>query len=674
MAERLGLFARARAASARVLARYNAAARPSDYPPSPFDAWDAERVQRAIQNVVAAQTIDTSGNGQAVGTAPGEVGFANPRAQQDPIVVNRQFYTGDHWQNGSGWIGPHPQRTDVAFSEAMQEIAMTFTPKNVIAECVDRHALGVVGRAFQWSFVPRRLLKKDEAPNADEARAIGEVTALMRNWLMSRKIPSLIRDAVATLLLAERSAIRLYVPAGLTDENDDGTRTVSVDTIEQALGKIYPEHPMPDTAAVVCDPDTKLEAGVWQYETVEDDDAGKEQRNEYVGLCFLDEKGTAVVRLMSVSADTDENTNDVEMPLGGRLPMFEMRRRALITSVVQQQQRALNLANSMVPRNVVTGGFLERIILDAQMPGRPEIIDGVKTGRWIHEPFYTGAGTTNFIAAAITENEDGETSRGSPSVQFREPIAPTASIDATETHYLAILDECAQLHVVMSGDSNASGKSREEARTEFVRSLLRTQPEVEAALSFVLETALAMAEALANTPGQYTNALRVNVRCVLDTGPLSADERASIEASIGKTLSTETAQTLLGIEDTEAERARMLADPQARANFAKIVGDALGVLTAAGATLEGAARLVGLTEAQLEDLLTPSTEPAPEDTPPVRDPMDDPSGTRPRRTLRSSNPGGGRPNQNNNNRPARATSSSGSRAGGGSSSNGNGTT
>lgn len=667
MAERLGIFARARAASARALSRYVKSTKPSTLPASPFDEWDYERVERAVNDAVDAQTIDTSGNGQTVGTAPGEIGFSNPRAQQDPIIVNRQFYTGDHWQNGSGWIGPHPARTDPAFVDAMQEIALTFTPKNVVAECTDRHVLGVVGRAFQWSFVPRRTLKNDERPSTDEARIIGEVTTLMRNWLTARKIPSLIRDAVATLLIAERSAVRLYVPAGLTDENDDGTRTVSVDTIEQALGKIYPEHLMPDTAAVVCDPDTKLEAGVWTYDVVEDDAGGQESTKSYAGLCFLEQNGKSVVRLMPKDPSGDEYP-DVEMDLGGRLPMFEMRRRALITSVVQQQQRALNLANSMVPRNVVTGGFLERIILDAQMPGRPEIIDGVKTGRWIHEPFYTGAGTTNFIAAAEAEDEEGKKRFGSPSVEFREPINPDASIAATEAHYLAMLDECAQLHVVMSGDSNASGKSREEARTEFVRSLLRTQPEAEAALSAILETALAMAEALANTPGVYTKALRANVRCVLDAGPMTAEERTAIEASIGKTISTETAQVLLGVEDVEAERARMANDPQARAVFAKTVGEALAILTTAGATLEGAAKLIGLSAEQLADLMTPATNPEPD-----VDPTNPPEpGTRPapgdppRRRL-----GGKRPNNNGGNpggngrQPARATSSSGSRAGGG---------
>jgi hypothetical protein len=182
--------------------------------------------------------------------------------------------------------------------------------------------------------------------------------------------------------------------------------------------------------------------------------------------------------------------------------MFEMRRAALVTPQVQQSQRALNLALTMIPRNVVTGGFLERIMLDAQMPGHWELDpDGQRTGPAGYASRFTRApGTTNFLTGVEFEDEQGNTKRGTPSVHFREPVKPDASITASGAHYAAILDEVGQRHVLMAGDAAASAVARIQARFEYLNTLLLTQPEAETALSFTIETALAMAEALARAP------------------------------------------------------------------------------------------------------------------------------------------------------------------------------
>jgi hypothetical protein len=73
--------------------------------------------------------------------------------------------------------------------------------------------------------------------------------------------------------------------------------------------------------------------------------------------------------------------------------------------------------------------------------------------------------------------------------------------------------------------------------------------------------------------------------------------------------------TLLGVDDVaSAERARMAADPLARAVLGKAIGDALQSLTLAGASLEGAAATIGIEGDDLRALMTPSafaTEPPP---------------------------------------------------------------
>lgn len=613
---RLSLFDRAKRALAKARGEDTRAA---IYPASPFAEWDYEAVEQAIDDALDAQTIDTSlANQIAILPTEGDARFISPRSRQNPIAINRAFYQGDHWQAGAGYIGPHPQATDPAFNETMVEVANIFTSQNAVREVDDRHVSGTVGKPWRWSFVPRRETG-DQKANAEEQKAIDEATGFMRTWLLARKVPTLVRSAVATLLLAERSALRLAVPAGLTTTNAVGETVVEAKSVEEALAKIWPEHPSPEEAAVISDPDTKLEAGVIVYEgAAESDD--DEETEDYAWLCFLNEVGDTVIRIIGADDEAEEQASDAEasaavrdgdstLQLGGRLTMFEMHRPALITPQVQQAQRALNFALTMVPRNVTTGGFVERLLMDAQAPGEPEIVDGKRTGRWIERPFYVGAGTTNFVEGAEYEVTDDQGNkiirRGSPSAVFREPVKPDASLTAKDAHYRSILSEVGQLHVLISGDATSSAVARIQARAEYLNTLLLTQPEVEAALRWLLETALAMAEAIAGTPGKYTNLLRADVTCKLDTGPITPEERAAIEASIGKTLSQETAMLMLGIDDVDAEKTRMASDPAARTIRGKEIGLALAQLTAAGATLEGAAKLLGLEQKDIDDLMTP---------------------------------------------------------------------
>ena len=586
---------------------------------SPFETWGYEKADQIIAETFEAQTIDISrSSGPYISPSIGSAISLPRRSFTNPIVVNRAFFQGDHWQNGDGWIGPHPDLNDAGYDVGMQEIALIFTSKNVVREATIRHALGVIGRTIQWGFTPIRELNLEggETPTTEELTAVREATKLMRPWLTARKVSSLMRDAVCTLLLSERASVILIVPPGLAVEGPGGKLLVVADSIEEALGLIWPKHPLPDNATVVVDADTQLAAGVWRYLAFQNDAPAalaegsadtrpitEKEQADYASLCYIGADGKTVTRIFRDGEE--EAYTESEMDLGGRIPMFEMHRAALITTQVQQGQRALNLAESMIPRTAVTAGFLERLLIDAQMPGDPEVdADGNKTGRWIEKPFFVGAGTTNVVQSTEYVDEEGKVRRANAHMIYREPIPATGPIAASDKHYRSILDETGQLHVVMAGDSNPSGTSRVNARIEYLSTLQLTQSEVEELFRFIVDTTLAMAEALAEKPGHYTSLIRCQASCRLDTGPISPQERTALEASIGKTLSQETAMMLLGIEDIEAERIRMSIDPYARATLGKQVGDALTALTTPGATLEGAATFIGVTPEMLAKLLT----------------------------------------------------------------------
>lgn len=576
------------------------------YPATPFDDWTYGDVEDELGDVLQNQRIDqTAREERRVQIVAGEAFYPQPRRFQDPIVINRAFFEGDHWQEGSGWVGPHPKTGEIGYDDAMREIALAFTSKNVVREVVLRHAAGVVGNVPQWSFVPKRPLADDEQPNTDEQAAIKLATELMTNWLKGRKAHKTLFDAVCTTLFAERGPLRLYVPPGWVQENADGSTTIVAKTIADGLKIIWPDHPKPEHAAVIEDEDTKLECGVRLYESDVDNDEKDEACAE---LTYLDQYGRTVLRHVDDGDDDDADDGfdvRIELDMGGRLTMFEMHRNAIVTPQVQQHQRALNLALSVLPRTIVTAGFLERVLLNAQMPGTWEVdVSGRKTGRFIPGKIKFGAGTTVALSGLeVGEDEQGNAKVVTPDVKWRDPVDPKGTIAAAAAHYMAILEEVRQLHAIMSGDSNISGKSREEARKEFLQTLIESEPEAEAAWTFLLEGPLALAEAFAGTPGKLTNLIRAQVDCRLDTGPLSKDELDALVAQIGKTRSQETIMAMVGVDDVAAELAKMSKDPASVAALKLAQGTAMVQLTTAGASLIGAAKAVGISAEDAKALL-----------------------------------------------------------------------
>ena len=83
-------------------------------------------------------------------------------------ATNDRFVSGDHWQNRAGWIGPHPGPGDADASMVWDEIQKAFVSRNAMGEAVARHVAGVVGHEPQWSLTPRRPLKPEDEPTAEE--------------------------------------------------------------------------------------------------------------------------------------------------------------------------------------------------------------------------------------------------------------------------------------------------------------------------------------------------------------------------------------------------------------------------------------------------------------------------------------------------------------------------
>lgn len=551
-----------------------------------------------------------------------------------PLVEQAtKFYDGDHWQNGDGWIGPRPQPGEEGEQEVLAMIQTAFVSRNVIKEIVDRHARGVIGFEPAWRFIPRRPMEDNEDPTPAEQTDIDDIEAALTDWWNTRKVPSWLKAAVADLLQARRSHLRLYVPKGLLVDGpavaqDDGTtkpgpRGVSVnsqDGLAGALKFVYVDHPPPMNAAVYTDPDTQQSVGILIYKP----NAGsvdKQEGQETAELTYLNEIGQTVIRTVGQDAAGSSNFT---FDLGRNLTLFEMSREPLITTQLTQGQKALNLALSMLPRNVVTGGFIERILLNAQMPGYWVDASGNRTTdinarkRFVALPYKAGAGTTNFIRGMdYIDQKTGETKVTDPTVSFREPAPVTAPVEAKRSHYQDMLEEADQAHVLLQAEATPSGRSREQARQDYIDSLTDTRDAVEAAGRWLLEATLAMAEMLAGRANVLVAQYRCDFTVKINAGPQTDAERTANDTSVEKRrLSRETAMERDGVLDVDAELAKINEDPTSQLTLLKTQFEVMAAATGAGMGIVGAAKLVGLDTKQIKIIEDDLAEapPVPENT------------------------------------------------------------
>ncbi|MEO7102861.1 MAG: hypothetical protein ABI119_05945 [Gemmatimonadaceae bacterium] len=529
-------------------------------------------------------------------------------------------------------------------------IAERFVSRNMIEDITTRHTDGVVGREPSWGFTPQRPLDSGEAPSPGEQNDIDEIEAVLTAWWDRRKLHALFQRVSQEALISGRAIIRLYVPAArlavintgslptgpklvagaptekptpstppkasptdasniadtpTTTDNSEGVSTQGViaATLEEALDHIYVEVVTAEFGTVYTDTDSMERVGIVLYYRQGTFPGSVGPR--VVETTFLEgdprtprENRNTIIRL----ASNDEPP--VSLPLTGHLTHFAVTRPPLVGASIVSLQKALNLALSMMPRNVETGGFLERILLNAQLPGRWEVdAAGNRTGRFTPENYVTGAGTTQNIQGVEVVQPDGTVSISTPGVQFREPspVAPTKeAIDALSAE---ILREAKQAHV-LGTDQVQSGISRVQARADFEKSLGRTQSAIEPAGRWLLETALTLAcEFASDTAGIDPTQYRAEFNCLTDTGPLDPSEKTSVAAaSQAGIVSVEYAMAAMGIEDTDAELARLNADPGKNITIRTSKLTALKAGVDAGLSLEASAKLAGFEDDEVKDI------------------------------------------------------------------------
>jgi hypothetical protein len=466
--------------------------------------------------------------------------------REDGITVesNMNFYYGDHWQMSAGWAGPIPSATDGDYTAVATEIERGFVSKNSIKEIVDRGVNGVLGRDPKFNFSAPEGMDKRKSK-----KLLAEAEEVLKKWMKEKDFKKYVQKALRHAFLSGSSTLRVFIPAGFVQEG-----VVSVNE-QDPLSVVYLDAPTPLSADIIVDDATREKTGVFIGSAV--DESGKEReiaevnyllplQNEdgkrYTEITIIPERGTA---------------QSAQLDLNGQLMMFELELPRMVTEQIRSLQMLQNLNLTMMERNAVLGGFLERIILNGQLPGHYED-DGQGGTQFVRDDFAVGAGTVNAINGVPTLDENGNTTGYTQaSINYRDPVSVKTFLDAQTAAYRGILEESQQLHALISGDAITSGDSRRQALAAFMSSLRIPKQVVESAMEWLGGVILSFAGTLTGDPGKFADVI-VKAEAKLDYGAISAGEIDLLERQVRiGIISIQTARERIGIEDTDEEQRRV---------------------------------------------------------------------------------------------------------------------
>lgn len=477
------------------------------------------------------------------------------RVVNSDLTIAHAFYNGDHWQGGEGWIGPQPDQSSEAYSAIMSTIQKNFISRNVVQEVVDRHVSSVLAADPYWKFTPKRDLGFDEAPNDDESKRMVEAEALLQTWLDAKIMPrenddrdDVLRESLAHLLVGGRSVLRVFVPP---DELVNGQ--VPHGTMEESLERIFVHNTIASDSCVYLDSSSQRQIGVWRYEDVDIFD----QINQGIEFTYLTKDRKTVIRTDVINGPDDYAGASAPaiLDLSGRITMHEMRRPAIINEQVISLQKMLNLALTMWGRNTVLAGFLERVILNANIPKNLKV----------------GAGTTYSLIGKEVVDQDGNRTLATPNVIWRDPVDVTSFRVTREAAYHSILEQVNMAHYTLTGDSRLSGESRRQSLSDYEKDLKITARAAEKAMRWLLETVLKMAAVFSGQPDRYDD-LRVDVTISANPAVTDPEVWLAIDQLVqSRMISRESGMAGIGIMDIDSELNRIALEKSSN------LWDSLGV-------------------------------------------------------------------------------------------------
>jgi hypothetical protein len=493
------------------------------------------------------------------------------KRRSDGAIANTHFYEGNHWQSGNGWIGAKPLDR---FSQTLRQIEEGFVSENVIKEVVDRHVGGILGREPLWGFVPQQTVSRFAETrrkrfsklfgfifgNASETRVLGakvldkfaqEADEALTVWWDQAQPRKKLKEALARCLNEDKVLLRFFVPRGLYKN-----KLIPVQkSLTDALSLLHIDVISSDKGGVFIDNETQKPFALYVYQV---------DQSKCVELSYVNEFGETILQVLSDKPELA--VEPIAYNMQGRLWMYEVNRAALITEQIRSAQKSLNLTLTMLMRNVNLAGNLERVIMNAERPKQKiRVQDSTQVTGYreetIDSDWLTGPGVSNVLSGLLIRDDEGKIiGRANPNISYRDPVKIDTFVGTRGQLRECIVGQAQQLHVMISGDSTVSGRSREQARAEYRSSLQDSKEAVDDAGRFITEAPLRIAAQFCNRVNDFAG-LRCDFDSRIEDGPVSSEERSANREDVkAGLLSKESAMSKNGTEDTDAEKARIAED------------------------------------------------------------------------------------------------------------------
>jgi hypothetical protein len=463
------------------------------------------------------------------------------------VAQNLAFAAGDHWHNAQNPVAKLVPADIAQRPLVLANIYNDFTPLPLIEEVVQRAVFGLVGREPAFQMTLKRALAEDEEPTPEEQADIEMADAAMGAWWDQRDMHEHVQKLTHYLLVTEAAYLNPVLPDELLEPLNTGESGIVATSLEDAMNKLYVEAMSPEAAYVYTHPGSRRQVGMVAYQ-VETEEGGSVKTVQKIRLTFVNDNGLTVIRTLG---ENGVEGDDVEVDAGGELLMAEALGKPFLTEPVRRMQHTINMLNTMLPRNAKYAGFRGRHTIGIKPPkdaagdlARPNL----------------GASTFNQWQAVEYQKEDGSKGITPAQLVFEEPV-DSAPLRADIAHLVrSLLRAVDQLHTEMSDDATASAVSRIQARAAFAMFLMALRPAIEGALRSFLYGLLILSAHLAGDAAlaMRLKALRVSVNIKPYTGPLAPDEISMVILLMEKGLiSREMAMVMTGIEDIDAERAKI---------------------------------------------------------------------------------------------------------------------
>ncbi len=496
--------------------------------------------------------------------------FIKDRKKKSPgAISNWEFYIGNHWQNGKGWIGAKPLFGIDGYTQTMKQIEDAFVSENVIKEFVDRHIGGILGREPLWGFVPQSTVNQSTVSRrrrfaklfnmivqtltgATLDRRAQEADEALTVWWDNAKPRKQLKMALARSLNQDRALLRMFIPRGLYNKDIPIPKLRS---LVDALALIHVVVAPYDEGGVFTDSDTQRPFAIFAYQI---------DRANCVELSYVNELGETILHILSDKPELA--VEPIAYQMQGRLWMHEVERPALISEQIRSEQRSLNLTKTMMMRNVNLAGNLERVIMNAERPKKKiSVVDPNSTTGFredtIEAGWLSGPGITNSLTGLLIRNDNNEiVGRANPNISYRDPVQIETFVGTRQQCRESILGQAQQLHIMIAGEAAPSGLSRREAKGEYRSSLNDSKEPTDDAGRWILEAPLRLAAQLCGRTEDFAD-LRCDFDSRIEDGPVSPEDRsANREDMKARLLSRESAMSRNGTEDTDAEKMRIAED------------------------------------------------------------------------------------------------------------------